>query len=69
MGRNASTDRNLYVNAITYNGTNTNQSAALMGGGPKTFAISGGTTPAVSETAITARFRNSHAGWQLHGRQ
>jgi uncharacterized protein (TIGR01370 family) len=45
-----STDRNLYVNAITYNGTNTNQSAALMGGGPKTFAISGGTTPAVSET-------------------
>jgi uncharacterized protein (TIGR01370 family) len=45
-----STDRNLYVNAITYNGTKTNQSAALMGGGPKTFAISGGTTPAVSET-------------------
>jgi len=44
------TDRNLYVNAVTYNGTNTNQSAALMGGGPKTFAISGGTTPAVSET-------------------
>jgi uncharacterized protein (TIGR01370 family) len=45
-----STDRNLYVNAITYNGTNTAQSAALMGGGPKAFAISGGTTPAVSET-------------------
>ena len=45
------TDRNLYVNAITYNGTNTNQSAALMDQGPKTFAVSGGTTPAVSETS------------------
>jgi hypothetical protein len=45
------TDRNLYVNAITYNGTNTNQSAALMSQGPKTFAVSGGTTPAVSETS------------------
>jgi uncharacterized protein (TIGR01370 family) len=46
----ATTDRNLYVNAVTYGGTNTSQSAALMAGGPRTFAVSGGTTPAVSET-------------------
>jgi hypothetical protein len=45
------TDRNLYVNAITYNGTNTNQSTTLMNQGPMTFALSGGTTPAVSETS------------------
>jgi hypothetical protein len=45
-----STDRNLYVNGISYNGTNTAQSAALMGQGPKAFAVSGGTTPSVTET-------------------
>jgi hypothetical protein len=44
------TDRNLYVNDIVYNGTDTGQSAALMGQGAKTFPISGGTTPSVSET-------------------
>ena len=44
------TDRNLYVNDIVYNGTDTGQSAALMGQGAKTFSISGGTTPSVSET-------------------
>jgi uncharacterized protein (TIGR01370 family) len=46
----AATDRNLYVNGVTYNGTNTNQSAALKSVGAKTFAVSGGTTPAVTET-------------------
>jgi Ca-dependent carbohydrate-binding module xylan-binding/Cellulase (glycosyl hydrolase family 5) len=44
------TDRNLYVNDIVYNGTDTGQSAALMGQGAKTFSVSGGTTPSVSET-------------------
>jgi serralysin len=44
------TDRNLYVNDIVYNGTDTKQSAALMGAGAKTFSVSGGTTPSVSET-------------------
>ena len=44
------TDRNLYVNDIVYNGTDTGQSAALMGQGAKTFSISGGTPPSVSET-------------------
>jgi hypothetical protein len=46
----AATDRNLYVNAVSYNGTNTNQSGALMSTGAKTFAVTGGTTPAVTET-------------------
>jgi hypothetical protein len=44
------TDRNLYVDDIVYNGTDTGQTAALMSAGAKTFSVSGGTTPAVSET-------------------
>ena len=44
------TDRNLYVNDIVYNGTDTGQTAALMTQGAKTFSVSGGTTPSVSET-------------------
>ncbi len=44
------TDRNLYVNDIVYNGTDTHLGAALMGNGAKTFSVSGGTTPSVSET-------------------
>ncbi len=44
------TDRNLYVNDIVYNGTDTGQTAALMSTGAKTFSVSGGTTPSVSET-------------------
>jgi hypothetical protein len=44
------TDRNLYVDDIVYNGTDTGQSAALMSQGAATFSISGGTTPSVSET-------------------
>jgi hypothetical protein len=46
----AATDRNLYVNDIVYNGTDTHLSGSLMGNGAKTFAVSGGTTPSVSET-------------------
>ena len=49
-GGTAATDRNLYVNGVNYNGTNTNQSAALMSVGAKTFAVAGGTTPSVTET-------------------
>jgi len=44
------TDRNLYVNDIVYNGTDTHQNAAFLTTGAKTFAVSGGTTPVVSET-------------------
>jgi hypothetical protein len=46
----AATDRNLYVNDIVYNGTDTHLGAALMANGAKTFSVSGGTTPSVSET-------------------
>ena len=49
-GGTAATDRNLYVNGISYNGTATGQSAELANTGAKTFAVSGGTTPSVSET-------------------
>jgi hypothetical protein len=45
-----STDRNLYVDKVTYNGTNLNQSAALKSSGPKTFAVTDNTAlpPAVT---------------------
>jgi hypothetical protein len=43
-------DRNLYVDAVSYDGTNTDQTAELMIAGPRTFAISGGTTRSVSES-------------------
>jgi hypothetical protein len=49
-GGSAATDRNLYVNAITYNGAATGQSAELANTGAKTFTVSGGTTPSVTET-------------------
>jgi Ca-dependent carbohydrate-binding module xylan-binding len=42
-------DRNLYVNGANYNGTATGQTLTLLGGGSKTFTVSGGTTPSVSE--------------------
>jgi Ca2+-binding RTX toxin-like protein len=43
-GGTAATDRNLYVDAITYNGLNTNQSAVLYGSGAQGFTVSGGTS-------------------------
>jgi hypothetical protein len=49
-GGTAATDRNLYVNGVTYNGTATGQTAALTVTGAKNFTVTGGTTPAVSET-------------------
>ena len=49
-GGSAATDRNLYVNAITYNGAATGQSATLGVTGPQAFSVTGGTAPSVSET-------------------
>jgi hypothetical protein len=49
-GGTAATDRNLYVNTLSYDGTATGQSAMLAVAGPTTFAVSGGATPSVSET-------------------
>ena len=37
------TDRNLYVDGVTYDGTNTNQSAALMSSGTQTFTATDAT--------------------------
>jgi len=37
------TDRNLYVESVTYRGVNTNQSASLWDAGTKTFTVTGGT--------------------------
>lgn len=50
-GGTASTDRNLYVNDIIYNGTDTKQSAALKTNRARSFKENGGTTPSVSETS------------------
>ena len=48
-GGTTSTDRNLYVNAINYDGTNTGQSAALYTDGTKTFSVADST--AIPQTA------------------
>ena len=48
-GGTAATGRNLYVDTIGYGGTNTVQNAMLTVSGPQTFAVTGGTTPGVSE--------------------
>jgi uncharacterized repeat protein (TIGR01451 family) len=47
-----STDRNLYVDGITYNGINENKSAALLSSGPQSFALTGagGTVLATTTT-------------------
>ncbi len=39
------TDRNLYVDSVTYNGTNTKQSASLNGDEIRNFTVTGGTIP------------------------
>lgn len=46
-----STDRNLYVNDVIYNGVDTAKSASLLANGSKAFAVTGGTTPSVAETS------------------
>jgi hypothetical protein len=38
-GGTANTDRNLYVDSVTYNGVNTNQSASLYSNGPQMFYV------------------------------
>jgi Ca-dependent carbohydrate-binding module xylan-binding len=43
-------DRNLYINAVTYQGLDTHQSATLSSAGAASLSLSGGTSPAVSET-------------------
>jgi hypothetical protein len=45
------TDRNLYVNDVVYNGTDTKAAATLLGNGSHAFTVSGGTTPSVTETS------------------
>jgi hypothetical protein len=54
-GGTAATDRNLYVDAVSYRGANTNQSGALMANGPRNFAVSGGTsvTPPPAQIVLT----------------
>jgi hypothetical protein len=50
------TDRNLYVNTVSYNGTTTGQSAALMSTGPKSFGATDATvipSPATGSCADT----------------
>jgi Ca2+-binding RTX toxin-like protein len=39
-----STDRNLYVDSVTYKGVNTNQAGQLLSAGAKGFTVSGGTS-------------------------
>jgi hypothetical protein len=50
-GGSAAKDRNLYVSDVVYNATDTGKSASLFCNGAKTFALSGGTNPSVSETS------------------
>src|SRR5207302_209470 len=48
------TDRNLYVNAISYDGKATGQSAALMGGGIKNFSVTDATAiPSAAPAPVT----------------
>jgi hypothetical protein len=49
-GGSSATDRNLYVDAITYKGADTKQAAELAGTGVQNFTVSGGTVPSVTET-------------------
>jgi hypothetical protein len=49
-GGSPSLDRNLYVNDIVYNGTDTGASATLYANGSRSFTVSGGTVPTVNET-------------------
>jgi hypothetical protein len=59
-GGTATTDRNLYVDAVSYKGVNTNQSASLLANGANVFTVTGGTsvpppapTPAPTPAPIT----------------
>jgi hypothetical protein len=52
-GGSSSTDRNLYVDGVTYDGTNTGQSGALYSDGLKTFLVND-TTASPSTTTTSA---------------
>ena len=49
-GGSAATDRNLYVNGISYDGTASGQSGLLSNSGTRSFAVSNPTAPSISET-------------------
>ena len=67
-GGTPATDRNLYVNAISYDGTDTSQSAALMGAGPKSFSVTDSTaipSPATgsgSDTLVLSVSEDAYQG-------
>jgi hypothetical protein len=50
-GGSPSLDRNLYVNDIIYNGTDTGDRVGLFSNGSSSFTVSGGTAPSVSEAS------------------
>jgi hypothetical protein len=50
-GGTGTTDRNLFVNDVIYNGVDTGRSAGLYSNGSASFALTGGTTPSVAETS------------------
>jgi Ca-dependent carbohydrate-binding module xylan-binding len=71
-GGSPSTDRNLYVDSVTYNKTNTKQSGALYADGTKYFTVTGGTIPsgtgtvtAPSATAVAQGATAAVAGIQI----
>ena len=53
-GGSSALDRNLYVNSITYDGTNTNQAAELGGDGPVNFSVTDTTAVPVTVTTPPA---------------
>jgi hypothetical protein len=52
-GGTPATDRNLHVNAISYDGAATGQSAALKGAGPRSFSVTDNTAPAAPSGSDT----------------
>jgi Cellulase (glycosyl hydrolase family 5)/Ca-dependent carbohydrate-binding module xylan-binding len=49
-GGSPTTDRNLYVDSVTYNGVNTKQSSPIYADGTKYFTVTGGTIPSGTGT-------------------
>jgi hypothetical protein len=49
-GGTATTDRNLYVDGVSYRGADTSQSTSLYSAGAATFSVSGGTNPGTTPT-------------------
>ena len=65
-GGTPATDRNLYVNGVSYDGTATLQGAALMGGGPRSFAVTDIGSPGVigsgSDTLVLGMSEDAYKG-------